>query len=213
MCQVAIQLSDAAEHLIGGPCKEGRKQQTRLTVERRLYDIGSILSTLNLIQRTYVEGKRQPAFSWNWQWEGKDPRPGTPPSRSEARPSAKAGTPQAVARPLFTSSRSASSPTCEAVGPRTVHVLPQVAFPGLGGNSQLPLDRSKSMSLPSFPAVSPFYGQTADFAMLCLPHFLCSKCRDEGLIARSFGSQPAAWQCQPHLWCNDQVEVFKGYAR
>ena len=38
----------------GGP--NGSRPQ--ITVERRLYDIGSILATLNLIQRTYVEGKR-----------------------------------------------------------------------------------------------------------------------------------------------------------
>lgn len=54
--QGAIQLSDAAAHLIGQ--KPGTRPQTYLTVERRLYDIGSILSTLDLIKRTYIEGKR-----------------------------------------------------------------------------------------------------------------------------------------------------------
>ena len=54
--QGSIQLSDAAVHLIGQ--KPGTRPQTYLTVERRLYDIGSILSTLDLIKRTYIEGKR-----------------------------------------------------------------------------------------------------------------------------------------------------------
>jgi hypothetical protein len=167
LCQGAIQLSDAAEHLIGGPCKEGKRQQTRLTVERRLYDIGSILSTLNLIQRTYVEGKRQPAFSWNWQWANNDPRPGTPPSRSEVRPLAEAGSPQAVAVPLFTAPHSAGSPPPAAVGPSALESLPQLTFPGLGGNSQSPLIRTKIMCLPSFPVVGPNFAQTQHFFSTC----------------------------------------------
>lgn len=55
--QGPIQLSEAAEHLIGEQTS-AKRQQTQITVERRLYDIGSILATLNLIQRTYIEGKR-----------------------------------------------------------------------------------------------------------------------------------------------------------
>ena len=58
LVQNPVQLTDAAEHLIGNQVKETKRQQTQITVERRLYDIGSILATLNLIQRTYVEGKR-----------------------------------------------------------------------------------------------------------------------------------------------------------
>lgn len=56
MLQGVVQLSDAAVHLIGD--RQGTRPQTFLTVERRLYDIGSILSTLDLIKRTYIEGKR-----------------------------------------------------------------------------------------------------------------------------------------------------------
>ena len=163
--QGAIQLSDAAEHLIGGPCKEGKKQQTRLTVERRLYDIGSILSTLNLIQRTYVEGKRQPAFSWNWQWAAEDALPGgnnptagpeipsgtlvKPAREAEAwtagSPPAWTVSPRSIA-PLFAAS--VGSPA--AVEPPLGHTLPQLSFPvlvaapGEGGQA----------CLPSFPAVS-----------------------------------------------------------
>ena len=55
--QGPIQLTEVAEQLIGGQVKEEKRQQTQITVERRLYDVGSILATLRLIQRTYI-GKR-----------------------------------------------------------------------------------------------------------------------------------------------------------
>ena len=166
LVQGAIQLSDAAEHLIGGPCKDGKKQQTRLTVERRLYDIGSILSTLNLIQRTYVEGKRQPAFSWNWQWAAADAlQGGNNPSGLQEDPSAMLAKPAGEAEawpvcprvgsvsprlvaPLLAAPAAVSSPA--AMEPPLGHTLPQLSFPVLvappGGGGQ--------MVLPTFPAVS-----------------------------------------------------------
>ena len=167
MIQGAIQLSDAAEHLIGGPCKDGKKQQTRLTVERRLYDIGSILSTLNLIQRTYVEGKRQPAFSWNWQWAAAQALPGSsnpsggpehplgmlakPAGEAEAWPtvSPRAGSvsPRLVA-PLFTAPATIGSPA--AVEAPLGHTLPQLSFPVLVA----PPCGGGQVVLPTFPAVS-----------------------------------------------------------
>ena len=53
-----MSLSDAADHLIGDSVKGAKRLQTQMTVERRLYDIGSILSTLDLITRIYADGKR-----------------------------------------------------------------------------------------------------------------------------------------------------------
>lgn len=48
------------------------RSQTQITVERRLYDIGSILCSLGLVDRVYIK-KRQPAFEWVYGW-----RPGAP---------------------------------------------------------------------------------------------------------------------------------------
>lgn len=56
--QGPVSLSDAADHLIGDSVKGAKRLQTQMTVERRLYDIGSILSTLDLITRIYADGKR-----------------------------------------------------------------------------------------------------------------------------------------------------------
>ena len=167
LVQGAIQLSDAAEHLIGGPCKDGKKQQTRLTVERRLYDIGSILSTLNLIQRTYVEGKRQPAFSWNWQWAATDaPLGGNNPSNGPENPLGKvtisageaeawpavspkvgSGSPR-LAAPLFAAPPTVGNPA--AVEAPLGHTLPQLSFPVLVA----PPSGGGQLVLPTFPAVS-----------------------------------------------------------
>ncbi|RMZ57784.1 hypothetical protein APUTEX25_003489, partial [Auxenochlorella protothecoides] len=45
------------------------RSQTQITVERRLYDISSILCSVGLIQRVYVK-KRQPAFEWEGEEGG-----------------------------------------------------------------------------------------------------------------------------------------------
>lgn len=131
-------------------------------MERRLYDIGSILSTLNLIRRTYVEGKRQPAFSWNWQWAvagdslaggSPDGGPVNPPSGPEVWPVAGAGveSPRGMVLPLFAASPSDGSHRNGAAGVHLGHTLPQLTFPGLG----LPPGGGGQMCLPTFPAVRP----------------------------------------------------------
>ncbi|KAK9918231.1 hypothetical protein WJX75_002424 [Coccomyxa subellipsoidea] len=65
--QGPVPLADAAVALIGPDVAAARRAQAQITVERRLYDIGSILSSVGLIEKTYL-GKRQPAFSWRWPW-------------------------------------------------------------------------------------------------------------------------------------------------
>ena len=149
MIQGAIQLSDAAEHLIGSPCKDGKKQQTRLdggapSVRHRLHPSPPSTSS----RGTYVEGKRQPAFSWNWQWAAAEALPGgsnpsgrpehplgmlaKPAGEAEAWPtvSPRAGSvsPRLVA-PLFTAPATFGSPA--AVEAPLGHTLPQLSFPVL----------------------------------------------------------------------------------
>ncbi|CAL8471637.1 g11179 [Coccomyxa elongata] len=70
--QGPIPLADAAVALIGVDVAAARRAQAQITVERRLYDIGSILSSVGLIEKTYL-GKRQPAFSWKWPWRSSLP--------------------------------------------------------------------------------------------------------------------------------------------
>ncbi len=55
--QGPIPLADAAVALIGVDVAAARRAQAQITVERRLYDIGSILSSVGLIEKTYL-GKR-----------------------------------------------------------------------------------------------------------------------------------------------------------
>lgn len=50
------------------------RSQTQITVERRLYDIGSILCSLGLVDRVYIK-KRQPAFEWVYGWRPGDSHP------------------------------------------------------------------------------------------------------------------------------------------
>lgn len=61
--QGPIPLADAAVALIGVDVAAARRAQAQITVERRLYDIGSILSSVGLIEKTYL-GKRCAAFLW-----------------------------------------------------------------------------------------------------------------------------------------------------
>lgn len=106
-----IALTAAAAVLVGpGGVSDPsqHRSQTQITVERRLYDIGSILCSVGLIERIYLK-KRQPAFEWIYGWKpgqaGKPPKmpnnigpaqlpPGEvqPPIRKRAasRPSAQA---------------------------------------------------------------------------------------------------------------------------
>lgn len=51
-----MSLAAAAQALVGAG-GEGAARQQRITVERRLYDIGSILASIGLIDKTYL-GKR-----------------------------------------------------------------------------------------------------------------------------------------------------------
>lgn len=55
--QGPIPLADAAAALIGSEVATHKRPQAQITVERRLYDIGSILSSVGLIEKTYL-GKR-----------------------------------------------------------------------------------------------------------------------------------------------------------
>ena len=55
--QGPIPLADAAAALIGSDVASHKRPQAQITVERRLYDIGSILSSVGLIEKTYL-GKR-----------------------------------------------------------------------------------------------------------------------------------------------------------
>lgn len=55
--QGPIPLADAAVALIGVDVAAARRAQAQITVERRLYDIGSILSSVGLIEKSYL-GKR-----------------------------------------------------------------------------------------------------------------------------------------------------------
>jgi hypothetical protein len=55
--QGPIPLADAAAALVGCEVAAARRAQAQITVERRLYDIGSILSSVGLIEKTYL-GKR-----------------------------------------------------------------------------------------------------------------------------------------------------------
>jgi len=57
-----VPLVEVASKLVGQDAE--RRAQTLVTVERRLYDIGSILCSIGLIEKTYL-GHRQPAFCWS----------------------------------------------------------------------------------------------------------------------------------------------------
>lgn len=57
LLQGPIPLADAAAALIGSDVAIHKRPQAQITVERRLYDIGSILSSVGLIEKTYL-GKR-----------------------------------------------------------------------------------------------------------------------------------------------------------
>ncbi len=59
-----IPLTDVAQLLIGNAVVEARRSQTQITIERRLYDIGSILTAVGLIQKAYL-GKRC-VFDGGW---------------------------------------------------------------------------------------------------------------------------------------------------
>ncbi|KAK9807594.1 hypothetical protein WJX72_003635 [[Myrmecia] bisecta] len=63
-----VPLTEAAALLAGHDSGDPRRQQMLITIERRLIDIGCILSCVDLIEKTYL-GKRQPAFTWNWRWQ------------------------------------------------------------------------------------------------------------------------------------------------
>jgi hypothetical protein len=68
--EVAVSLTGAAAELVGPggvPDPTQNRTQTQITVERRLYDIGSILCSLGLVERVYLK-KRQPAFAWIYGW-------------------------------------------------------------------------------------------------------------------------------------------------
>jgi hypothetical protein len=70
----AISLANAAAILVGpggvtDPMES--RSQSQITVERRLYDIGSILCSLGLVERVYLK-KRQPAFEWIYGWRPGD---------------------------------------------------------------------------------------------------------------------------------------------
>ena len=45
-----------------------KRSQAQVTLERRLYDIGSILTCVGLIERIYID-TRQPAFQWVYGWK------------------------------------------------------------------------------------------------------------------------------------------------
>ena len=55
--QGPIPLAEAAGALIGADVPAAKRAQAQITVERRLYDIGSILCSVGLIEKTYL-GKR-----------------------------------------------------------------------------------------------------------------------------------------------------------
>ena len=50
------------------------RPQIQVTIERRLYDIGSILCSIGLVERVYVH-KRQPSFEWIYGWRPGDSHP------------------------------------------------------------------------------------------------------------------------------------------
>ena len=62
--------------------KSGGRSQTQITVERRLYDIGSILGSVGLVEKIYI-GKRKPAFQWVYGWRPGDEH--TPPELAVAK--------------------------------------------------------------------------------------------------------------------------------
>lgn len=62
-----LPLTEVATLLMDDGVAAQRKNQTQITIERRLYDIGSILTAVGLIEKTYL-GKRQPAFMWKLPW-------------------------------------------------------------------------------------------------------------------------------------------------
>jgi hypothetical protein len=93
----AIALTAAAAVLVGpngvaDPSKH--RSQTQITVERRLYDIGSILCSLGLVERVYMK-KRQPAFEWVYGWRPGDAHP--PPELAVAAASRLPAPPLALA--------------------------------------------------------------------------------------------------------------------
>lgn len=98
-------LADVAQLLIGNGVAEARRSQTQITIERRLYDIGSILTAVGLIQKTYL-GRRQPAFMWTYKRPAavgvattKHPMSSPPasPEQAEAPPPAASVPPNAAA--------------------------------------------------------------------------------------------------------------------
>lgn len=77
--QGPLPLTEVAVLLMDDGVTEQRKSQTQITIERRLYDIGSILTAVGLIEKTYL-GKRQPAFMWKQaQWAALDAAPSSAP--------------------------------------------------------------------------------------------------------------------------------------
>lgn len=68
-------LSDCAAYLLGPgfvpeTVKKNRSQR-QITTERRLYDIGSILSSIGVIEKLNPH-KRQPSFHWTYGWKPGD---------------------------------------------------------------------------------------------------------------------------------------------
>ena len=59
--QGPLPLTEIAGLLMERCVSEHDKSQTQITVERRLYDIGSILTSVGLIEKTYMGKRYRPA--------------------------------------------------------------------------------------------------------------------------------------------------------
>jgi hypothetical protein len=70
-----LRLTTAAAALLGPGveiAEAGKnRSQTQITVERRLYDIGSIFCTIGILAKVHL-ADRQPAFEWTYGWKPGD---------------------------------------------------------------------------------------------------------------------------------------------
>jgi len=190
-----IPLADVSSMLVGEDAP--RRAQTMVTVERRLYDIGSILSSIGLIKKTYV-GKRQPAFCWSA--ERGVPQPVLPAAR--AAPKEKPAAQYTLKPPPQEFPASASVPQSKpdkpiqpaAVKPEAIHA--KAALPPQPEALNVPLMTANLSSLASSLSMASAAASmwptmaAASGAMTSMPMQL-------GLPQPLPGMPPACWQSFP----------------
>jgi len=156
-----LPLSTAAAALLGPgvDLAEGGKgrSQTQITVERRLYDIGSIFCTIGIMSKVQL-ADRQPAFQWTYGWKPGDthlppvldaqlralePAPVLPILSAEAYQAVKPKPHPKRKRPND-SNDTASAPAHPEINTNPQQYMPMAGWnPHLGPSSMTPLDPSE----------------------------------------------------------------------